>query len=309
MKNIKYLLLGLLSLTLLNCNSEDDNGQVVYNGASLLTFLNQGGEQQVFVVSNTFSNIQSVRVGTLAPVSGSHTVKLVPDLVNSTAVLGEDYVILNDTDVIEDGQTNGEFRIEFFKEFAIQDGKKIFFTLESDLTKAVFNNKHTVNVNLSCPVQVLEGLFKSTTHYFPDGELQHTIVQPRRFDTEGNPLPSTQLLIKDFWTNISVPPGGADVVTPRDFILNYDQNYVINSFSNFNTGFFIPGALPTTGNSGQIRATPHPTKISRFNACTRVITLEVRYLVPRLTGGFTPIDVTETFTGIDLPTPEEPEVP
>jgi len=305
MKNIKYLLLGLLSLTLLNCNSEDDNGQVVYNGASLLSFLNQGGEQQVFVVSNTFSNIQSVKVGTLAPVNGSHTVKLVPDLDKSTAVLGTDYVILNDTDVIENGETNAEFRIEFFKEFAIQDGKKIFFTLESDLPIAVFNNRHTVNVNLSCPVQVLEGLFKSTTNLFPGGELQHTIEQPKDFDSEGNPLPSTQLLIKDFWTNITVAPGTTGI-TPRDFILNYDQNYVINTFTNIDTGIFVPGA---SGYGGQIRATRNPTQISRFNACTRVITLYVRYLVPRVGGGFEQRDVMETFTGIDLPTPEEPEVP
>lgn len=127
MKNIKYLLFGLLSFGLLNCSSEDDNGQVVFDGAPLLNFLNQGGEQQVFVVSNTVSIIQDINVGTLVPVTGSHTVKLIPDLVNSTAILDVDYKILNDTFVMEAGQTNGVFKIEFFKDPAIQAGKR--FTL------------------------------------------------------------------------------------------------------------------------------------------------------------------------------------
>lgn len=308
MKNIKCLLFGLLSFGLLNCSSEDDNGQVVFDGAPLLNFVNQGGEQQVFVISNTVSIIQDINIGTLLPVTGSHTVKLIPDLVNSTAVLGQDYAILNDTFVMENGQTNGSFKVEFFKEFAKQEGKKIFFTLESDLPKAVFNSRHTVNVNLACPVEALEGAFGSNTFWY-GAYAEHTILQPLRFDPNtGDRLPSNQLIVKDFWFENMTPPTGNSTIAPRDFVLNFDKNYAITGLANTNTGRLNGG--------GQIRVFLTQNRPSSFNACTRTITLNLTFQYPAIpaSGGNPAVpqvreDRTLVFTGIDLPTPEEPEVP
>lgn len=308
MKKIKYLLFGLLSLALLNCSSEDDNGQVVFAGAPLLNFVNQGGEQQVFVISNTVSIIQDVKIGTLLPVTGSHTIKLIPDLINSTAVLGVDYKILNDTFIMEAGQTNGVFKVEFFKDPAVQSGKKIYFTLESDLPKAVFNSRHTVNVNLACPVEVLEGAFGSNTFWY-GAYAEHTILQPARRDpVTDEPLPSNQLIIKDFWFENMTPPPANSTIAPRDFVLNFDRNYVITGLANTNTGRFNAG--------GQIRVGLTQNRPSSFNACTRTITLNLTFVYPAIpaSGGNPAVplareDRTLVFEGIDLPTPEEPEVP
>ncbi len=285
MKNIKYFAFALLSLSLLNCSSEDDNGQVVYGGAPLLNFLNQGGEQQLSVISNTNSVVTTVKIGTFAAVSGSHTVKIVPDLVNSTAVLGEDYVILNNTDILENGESVGEFKIEFFKDPAIESGKKVSFTLESDLPQAVFNTKHVINIKLSCPVEALEGDFRSNTYWYGGLEAIHTI--------EKAAAGASQITIKNFWSD--------NIGTTRspNFVLNFDEsNFVISGFSIQQTGRFVAGA---TTNAGQIRAIPTTGQVSRFNPCTRVVTLYVTYQIPKVgESGYTSVPKIEVFNGIDI---------
>lgn len=289
MKNIKYFVLALLSLTLLNCSGEDDNGQVVYSGAPLLNFLNQGGEQQLYVISNTTSVETIVKVGTFSAVSGSHTVKIVPDLVNSTAVLGVDYVIHNDTDVLENGESNGEFKLEFFKDPALESGKKVIFRLESDLPQAIFNTQHVININLACPVEALVGKFESNTYWY-GAHAEHIIEQPVTLDDEGVPLPSTQIIIKGFWFENTTPPPANSTISGADLVLGFDENFEIGNFTVNNTGRFVNGR--------EVRARRTTGRVSRFNPCTRIVTLYVTYLIPRASGGFDNLDQVEVFTGV-----------
>lgn len=282
MKNIKYFILAILSFSLLNCSSEDDNGQVAYNGAPFLNFLNQGGEQNVNVVSNTNSNVVTVKVGTFAPVTGTHTVKIIPDLVNATAVLNVDYKILNETAVLENGSTVAEFKIEFFKDPAVETGKTVSFTLESDLQPAVFNTKHVINVRLTCPLEALEGLFEADSYLY--GRKQYTITRAI--------AGASQITIKDFWEDYigEVSPTGA---IKSDFVIGFNEsNFVIPSLARQNTGRFRNGR--------EIQVLLNTALVSRLNACTRRITLNLTYRIPveGSATAFTNEPVTETFIGI-----------
>jgi len=286
MKNIKYLVLVLLSLALLNCSGEDDNGQVVYDGAPYLNFLDQGAEELLYVISNTASIETTVKIGTLKSVSGSHTVKLVPDTVNSTAVLGVDYEIVNDTDVLQDGETTGEFTVRFFKDPAIELGKKAVFKLEcATLPQAVYYTQHVVNIRLSCPIDVLAGDFEYVGDWYNN--------VPKIFNIEQSAVGSSQITIKDFWEDNITPTEENPTPATQNLILPYNRsNFVISNFGLKRTGRFLNGR--------EITAIPTPGAVSRVNPCTRIVTVYVRYRLP-IAGstGFTTEDKIETFNGID----------
>lgn len=283
MKKLKYFALAILSFTLLNCSNEDDNGQVAYKGGAALNFLDQGAEEQLFVVSNTEYGESVVKFGSLNPVSGSHTVKLVPDVNNSSAILGEDYIIIDDTVELADGDVSGEFTVRFFKDKATEVGKTVVFKLESSLPAASFYTSHTINVNLSCPVEVLVGNFTSSTYWYggPGVNTVHDIQQ----------IGTTQLIIKDFFRDNN------GTSRSSDFVLSYNKSTFVVTFPGIFTGRF--------NGSTQIVARPTAGKISNFDPCKRIVTLYVTYTgTPQGT-----VNAEEIFTGIDLPTPEEPEVP
>lgn len=282
MKNIKYFVLAILSLTLLNCSSEDDNGTVAYGGAPYLNFLNQGAEEQLSVISNTNSVITTVNVGTLAPVSGSHTVKIVPVLEGATAIRDVDYRILNETVILENGQTSGSFEIEFLKEHAVESGKRASFVLESDLPKAVFNTVHVINVKLSCPISVLEGEFSANSRLY--GAKNYTIVRAEN--------DASQITIRDFWQdNIGYAnPQG----TTQDFIISYnDSNYVIGDLPFQYTNTIVNGR--------EVVVALDNTQVSRINPCTRTVTLHLIYRTRNAAGtAIELIPKTEVFTGISV---------
>lgn len=287
MKNIKYFVLVLLSLTLLNCSGEDDNGQVVYNGAPALNFLNQGADQVLYVISNTASVETTIKFGTLKGVSGTHTVKLVPDTENSTAVLGVDYEIVSDTDVLQDGEATGEFVVKFFKDPAIEAGKKAVFKLESaSLPQAVYYAQHIVNIRLSCPVEVLAGNFDYVGAWY---------TTPKVFNIAQSATGASQITIENFWEdNIGIQPSTANP-SPGipNFVLSFNRSNFVTTFGSTNTGRFLNGR--------PILALPDNRFVSRFNPCTRTVTVYVRYRLPNAVGtGYTDDFKTEIFNGIDI---------
>lgn len=288
MKNIKYLALALFSLTLVNCTNEDDNGQVKYNGTSFINFLNQGTEQQVIVVSDTEYTDIDLKVGTLLPVSGNQTVKIIPIEIDGGAISPLDYEILNDTDVIEDGATEASFKLRFFKSGAVQAGKKVSFRLETALPLASFNTIHTINVRLTCPIEALVGTFRSNTYWYNQAEAFHTIEQPVTLDQDGNPIASTQIIIRNFFYENTTPPPANSTIAGSDLLLSYDKNTfeIIGNFS-FPTGRYDNGV--------QIRAVKNPLVPSFFDPCTRKVTVNISYR----RGPSTVIEnATEVFTGV-----------
>ena len=281
MKKIKYLALAIFSLALVNC-SNDDNGQVKYNGTSFINFLNQGAEQQVAVVSNTTSTDVVLKVGTLLPVSGSHTVKIIPIEVEGGARLGVDYDIINDTDVLQEGETEGNYALKFYRTPAIEAGKKVSFRMETDLPQASFNTLHTINVRLTCPIEALVGNFNSTT-YWNGADKQYIIEQPVVLDGNGVPQVSTQIIIKNFF-----PENAANT----NFILSFNRvTFEILAISQGNTG------RVSSVNGRAITATLTPGRPSKFNPCTREVTLNITY---RAGVGATAdvVNAVEVFTGI-----------
>ena len=281
MKNIKYLALALFSLVLVNCTN-DDNGQVKYNGTSFINFLNQGVEQQVAVVSNTSETETVIKVGTLLPVSGSHNVKIVPIEEADGARLGTDYFIENDTKVINDGETEVSFNLRFVREFAVEQGKKVSFKIETSLPQASFNSIHTINVRLTCPIEAFIGNFNSTT-FWNGPNKEFVIDQPITLGPDGLPLESTQIVIKNFFPENTAEP---------DFILSYNKTtFEIIGINQSNTGRINPV------NNRNTIAGLTPGQPSKFNPCTREMTLYITY---RAGVGGSAISNTavEVFTGI-----------
>lgn len=156
MKNYKFLKYTLIlafvsSLFLIGCD-DSDKGMVVYGGENRLTF-SKGTSTSVFVVEGTNETLTKVYYGPLKATAGSHSVKLVPNTAESTAVLGVDYVLVNDTDQLVDGEIEGSFVVRFLESGATLEGKTVVFNLESStLPVASFNSSYSVNVKLTCPV-------------------------------------------------------------------------------------------------------------------------------------------------------------
>lgn len=255
MKTIKYLALAVLSFTLVNC-STDDKGEREYGGSANVNFLNQGQAKSVFVVAETGFTDAVIEIGTLKEVSGTHTVTLVPDVANSTAVEGVDYVITTPTDELTSGESTGSFTVRFLESAATQAGKSVVFRLESaTLSNAAFNNVQVVNVSLTCPIETFVGQFQIDSAWNGNGQ-SYEIVD------EGN----NTLKIVDFWSAGNGNP---------DFFVTYDPNTFVVTIPVQSVGEFYQGiheifVRPATGG----------TLISTLNPCTRVLNLNVNYYMP-----------------------------
>lgn len=269
MKNFKKIFaLLMLAVITVNC-SDDDKGMVSYDGESLMHF--KETSQQLYVFVDDISKEITVDYNVIKKSSQDNTVKLVPDVENSTAVLGVDYEMVQDTDVLESGEVTGQFKVRFLEAGATQEGKKVVFKLESStLSSAVFKTLHTVNVNLACYIDDFVGDFESNTYW---NGLGYNLIEL---------LPENKLAIRDFWL---------DNATAPDFILTVDPNTFVVTFQSQNTGYLYQG------NANQpVYAIPAADKISTLNPCTREMTLHVEYWVPALNGTFGP--KVEVFIGI-----------
>ncbi len=152
MKYYKFFkLLPFLALVfLMSC--EKDKGEVAFEGDALLNFSFTTSE--VLVLQETGSVDYELSYGTFRPVVGDHTVTLIPDVENSTAVLGVDYEIIDNTDVLASGKGYSSFTLRFFEEPATLAGKVVVFSLQSaTLSNADFNTTNTLTVKLTCPVE------------------------------------------------------------------------------------------------------------------------------------------------------------
>ena len=277
MKKVKYLSLLLLPLLFIACTPDDEKGQVAYSGDALLNFTGNTTKQVFVFTGSGFSELE-IPYGVLKPVSGSNTVTLVPDVENSTAVLGVDYEIVTGTDELAEGETNGFFKIKLLEEPATQDGKAIVFKLESaTLSSAVFNNTYRVNVSLTCPVETFVGDFDSDTWWA--GPSTNTISFV--------PEVENTLQIEGFWGDNPEQPNLIFTYDPNTFVVTIPDSPGVPAGQGQNTGY--------VGAQGTIYAKPTAAKVSSFNPCTRVLTLYITYWIP---GVGTYPDQVEVFTGI-----------
>lgn len=267
MKILKVLLGLFLVGAVASCNNNDDNGQVAYGGSNVVAFGNPIA-RDVFVFEGTgFTEIQ-VPFGFVKPTTENTTVTLTVDTENSVGVEGTDFTIVASTVTVESGETNGAFVVRLLEGGAVEAGKKVVFKISSDkVDTAVFNNAYTLNVSRSCTVESFLGQFSSNTWWA--GPSTNEIA----FGTAENSLE-----IVDFWV---------DNATAPNFVMSYDPDTFVVTFQEQSTGFVAA--------QGLIFARPAEGKTSRFNPCTRVLTLEVNYWIPNVgTYG----DKVEVFTGI-----------
>jgi hypothetical protein len=271
MKKIKLLsLLSLFMVATFTSCTDDDKGERVYKGASLLNF-HKGVSRDVFVFSGTGFTEITIDYGVLKPVAGDNTVSLVLDTENSTAVEGVDFEIVDGTDELTDGETTGQFTVKFLEGGAVQAGKIAKFKMSSStLDSATFNEVYTVNVSLSCPINTFVGDFDATSWWL--GNSTHTVVEGAAANT---------IQINDFWS---------DNATAPNFILSYNDAYVV-TFAPQNTGYFVAQY------NGYIwaRMSTDATQVSSFNPCTRTMKVYVNYYIPNV-GSYG--NKEEVFTGI-----------
>ncbi|TXF76230.1 hypothetical protein [Chryseobacterium sp.] len=257
MKNLILATLSLfLTLSISSC-SEADREADFYKGDAFLNF-NKGLDGNAFVVSGTGHLDYPISYGTVKPVTTSGQVKLVVDAANSTAVEGVDFQILNNaTDELTPGETGGTFTLRALEAAASQTPKTVTFKLQSSsFPNAIFDQKYTLNISLTCPLSSFlgTGSFSNTTSFWntPGGI----------YEIEESTTPN-QLLVKDFW-DIGI-----------DMVLNYNPSTFVVTIPDQDTGYAYNA-------TAHIWAKPSTdvTQVSSFNPCTRKMTLYVYYYVP-----------------------------
>lgn len=237
-------------LTLVYCSEAE---QPFTEGDSYLHFAKEQSGN-AYVQQNAGNANFKVPYGVTKAVEGDHNVELVLDQSKSTAVLGTDFTVSSST--LPSGSVYGDINLNI-KESAAAAGKKAVFKLKSaTLPSANFKNEYTVNFNLRCPISSFVGNFTNTESWWnnPGGNFQ--IVQ----GTVAN-----QLLVKDFW----------DV--GLDLKLNYNPDTYVITVPDQSTGYFVAQY------NGYIYAKPSVAgKVSSFNPCTRVMTLNLFYYIPNV---------------------------
>ncbi|MBB4806576.1 hypothetical protein HNP38_001872 [Chryseobacterium defluvii] len=266
MKKILFLLIGCLMFFACR-EAEADN----YEGDSMLNF-NKGVAGNGFVLNSQTYSDYKISYGSIKAVEGSHQVKLVFDATQSTAVLGTDFDILDDTDDLGAGETGGEFTIRIYKAPATQDGKTATFKLQSgSLPNAGFDQTYKLNMSLTCPIANFVGIFDNTETWWynaPGGQ----------FEIKENPSVANQLIIDDFF----------DV--GYDLILNYNPTtFAVSVPEGQETGYIHPsyGMI-------KVKSSTDGALVSSFNPCTRKLTVYMNYYVPAGTFG----NQKEVFQGI-----------
>lgn len=151
MKNIKFLL-TLLAISFLVFACREDHTDPGYEGAPVLHF-NKGTQEDAFVLLG--SNYEDVKIsyGSVAAVSGSNQVKLVVDELGPGTVEGVDFKILTPVDELANSENGGEFTVRVFEPASPELKKSVTFKLSSStISNAVFDQKFTLNMAISCPI-------------------------------------------------------------------------------------------------------------------------------------------------------------
>ena len=239
----------LLTSVIISCSKDD--ADPISDSAALLQFNQDSAEVSVPVGSAFVDYTLDYRV--INKSATDATVTLTVDAANTNAVEGTDYIIVNQTDVLEAGTLTGTFKIKLLEVSATQTGKAITFKINSPtLTNATVNQSFLLNISLVCEITSFVGSFNYVGWW--DGTGIYNIIE--------SPAPN-QLLIKNFLK------GGIDLK------VNYDANHIIT---------FVPQTssveYPTTGKYYTVRMSEDVNKISTFNPCTREMTLYVNWYVP-----------------------------
>ena len=133
-------------------NSCRGDGEVAYNGDSLLLFNAPQNSDKAFVVQGTGSADYNLMYGVAKQVSADSDVTVEVDKANSTAVEGVDYSIPNKTVTLKAGTATGVIPITLLEGGATLAGKKVAFKLKSNsLTLAKFNQSFVLTLSLTCP--------------------------------------------------------------------------------------------------------------------------------------------------------------
>ncbi|MGS0748177.1 hypothetical protein [Halpernia sp. GG3] len=133
-------------------NSCRNDGELAYNGDSLLLFNSPQSSANTTVVSGGGNTTYNVTFGVLKQAAADSDVTLVVDAANSTAKEGVDYTIANKTITLKNGTATGSFPIILLESGATLAGKSIAFKLQSNsLKNANFNQDFKLNISLACP--------------------------------------------------------------------------------------------------------------------------------------------------------------
>ena len=259
MKKIISAFFAMFILIISVSCSDSDNQ--LYDGEPLINF-NNGTDVKSLLVIDEGDVTRTIQYGTVRPVTGNHTVNLVVDTQNSTAVQGVDFEIIKGTDDLVDGETNGTFEVKFKETAAVVGGKVVKFKLQSStLANAAFDQTYTVTVGLTCPLSFFAGSFNLTESWW---------TAPNQiYDIEASTVPN-QVLVKGFWDDGS------------DMVLNFDPSTNVITIPEQWTGYNYQGnpaqpvnARPATGGL-----------ISTIDLCNRTVTLNINYWVPALNAGY-----------------------
>lgn len=256
MKNITYLLLFLISgLMIFSCR--EDHTDPGYNGDSKLHF-NFGTSTSEFVNIGTNSKDVEISYGTIKPVSGNHTVTLVFDAANSTAVQGTDFTIIDGSDDLTSGETGGKFIVRMLEPANGQVKKKAVFKLQSStIGNAVFDDTYTLEWKLQC----LIADFIGTGNFHNSGWWIDPTPQAD-FVIETEAAQPGKMFVRDFFE-----PG-------RDFVISYDANANV-SFESQYTGY--DHTYQGTAYPVNVRMNTDPSKVSVADFCSRTMELQVQY--------------------------------
>ena len=267
MKKIFKLLPMLFILSIVVWSCRDENPE--YNGKPYVHF-NKATAASEIIMKGAVSKEIKISYGSVKAVTGSNQVKLVLDTQKSNMVEGVDFVYVKNIDDLNEGEVSGEFTVKLLESGATQTPKTAVFKLQSTtIDNAVFNQEYTLTVSLTCPVSGFYGEFTNTASWWnnPGGS----------FDIVAGTSPN-QMLVKDFWD------------LGKDLVFNYNPETFVVTIPDQNTGYF------SSANNGYVwcKQSTDATKISKFNPCTRQLTLYVNYYIPNV-GGWG--NQTETFVG------------
>ena len=169
MKKI-FSVLTILFMSFL-INSCRGDGEVAYNGESLLLFTAPQNSDKVTIVSGGGNATYNVTFGVLKQVATDSDVTLVVDAANSTAKEGVDFTIANKTTSLKAGASAGAIPITLLESGATLAGKSIAFKLQSNTLKnANFNQDFKLNISLACPFvnSKFNGNYKVVTDTWAD---------------------------------------------------------------------------------------------------------------------------------------------
>jgi hypothetical protein len=158
MKNIYITLSLILAIFIVGC--EED--RAIYDGAPILNFANATGDYFVAQENNTYILPVWLTKASNKDVTVSLEVK-----ESSTATLGEDFVITNQTITIPAGQLKGEFEISTKFDDASVDGKTAVFSINSSNAEvANFRTDFSLAIKKSCPLDDFPGTFNFNSSIF-----------------------------------------------------------------------------------------------------------------------------------------------